>query len=192
MTARHENARCVPDKAPVGGDDIGCSPPVSSSSSGQASGGDSCCCFSVAPSSSTTMLFHHCSASTSPSSSNKQTRSSSSSSPPKFIHPLCSVRSEVHVNGHERVLCCSGWCSNDLAAFSLDDFCIKWISLDGGEYLSFACAPFRSARASICAQLASSASRWSCNSHTIYCVCSPFFFRRRIVGSSFGIFSRAS
>ena len=49
------------------------------------------------------------------------------------------------------------------------DCCIKWVWLDGGAWLSLACAPlFRSARrASICARLASAASRWSCNSHPI-------------------------
>ena len=40
--------------------------------------------------------------------------------------------------------------------------------LVGGAWLSLTCAPFHSARASICARLASAASRWSsCNSHTI-------------------------
>ena len=129
----------------LGGDDIGCSPPVSSSSSSQAAGCDSCCCFSTTPSSATIMLFHHCSSSSSsqaagcdpcccfstttssattmlfhhcsssPTSSQKQTRSSSSSSSPSKLHrPSCSVRSKIHVNGHEYVLCCSGWCSNAL------------------------------------------------------------------------------
>ena len=175
MTAWHESVTCLPDKRSLGADDIGFSPPVPSSSSGQAGVGDSCCCFSTTPSSATTMLFHHCSSS--PNSSQKQTRSSSSSSTQKLIHSSCSVRSEAHVNGHGHVLCCSGWCSNDLAAFSLDDCRIKWVRLDGGAWLSLACTPFRSARASICARLASVASRWSCNSHTIsyarLCISTP-------------------
>ena len=148
----------------------------SSSSSSQAAGCDACCCFSTTTSLATTMLFHHCSSS--PTYSQKQSRSSSSSAPSKLNRPSCSVRLEVHVNGHEYVLCCAGWCFNDLAAFSLDDFCIKWGWLDGGAWLSFACAPFRSARASVCARLASAASRWSCNSHTIWyarlCIAIPY------------------
>ena len=60
---------------------------------------------------------------------------------------------------------CPLLCSNDLAAFSLDNCCIKWVWLDGGAWLSLACAPFRSARTSVYAWLLSAASRWSCNSH---------------------------
>ena len=69
LARRCENALYVPVESPLGGDDIGCSPPSPSSSSGQACGGDSCGFFSVTPSSATTMLFHHCSSS--PSSNPK-------------------------------------------------------------------------------------------------------------------------
>ena len=47
---------------------------------------------------------------------------------------------------------------------SLDNCCTKFVWLDAGAWLSLACAPFRSARASTCARLVSAASRWSRNS----------------------------
>ena len=71
-----------------------------------------------------------------------KSRSSSSSYPAKLYCPSCYVRSEVHANRHEYVLSCSGWCSNDLAVFSLHVFCTKWVRLDDGTWLHFGCAPF--------------------------------------------------
>ena len=135
-----------------------------------APGSCGCCCSPSTNGCAKTSSFHHrCSI---PSFlSHRTTRASSSSSPPKLNRSCCSVRSEVHVNGHEHVFCCSGWCSNDLAAFSLDGFCIKWVWLDGGPI------PFCSCLSS-CARLASAASCWSCNSHTTsyarLCISTPY------------------
>ena len=162
MTAWHESVTCLPDKPPLVADEIGYSPQIPSSSSGQAGGGDSCSCFSAIPGSAINTLIYHCSSS--PSFSQKQARSSSASSPHEFSRFSCSVRSKVHVNENEYVFCCSGWCSNDLTAFSLNYRCIKKAWLNGRAWLSLACSLFRSARASTCARLASVASRWCCNS----------------------------